>query len=298
LADLNSLAIFAKVAEANSFTEAARRLKMPISTAELETELGVRLLERSTRHLRLTDLGTQLLQQAQASAELSEAVDKIVTNRLSDVSGVLRISSPPSISDSLLAPIVGAYQEAYPQVRVQIFIADRYVDLMAEGVDLSFIVGRLQDATLVARTILSYRHRLLASPEYFDDKRKPTTPEDLLAHRLLAFSFWEPQNNWDFVHVSGKETKTLAFRPFLSVNDYIGLVPALLAGVGIGEMPPIVKPELVRDGLLVEVMPKWRFRPFELKIVHLGNRYIPRPVRLFIEIAERVAPTLFPKLPN
>ena len=275
---------------------------MPISTvsrrvAELETEMGVRLLDRSTRSLRLTDLGSQLLEQARASAELSEAVDKIVTNRLSDVSGVLRISSPPSISDSLLAPIVGAFQEAYPLVRVQIFIADRYVDLVAEGVDLSFIVGVLQDATLVARTILSYRHRLLASPQYFDGRRKPTTPEDLVTHRLLAFSFWEPDNHWDFVNVNGRETKAISFRPHLSINDYMGIVPALLAGVGIGELPPLVRPELIESGQLVEVMPKWQFRPFDLKLVHLGNRYVSRPVRLFIDLAERMAPNLFPKLP-
>lgn len=302
MADLNSLTIFAKVMESNSFSEAARRLKMPISTvsrrvAELERELGARLLERTTRSLRLTDLGSQLLEQAQASAELSEAVDKIVTNRLSDVSGVLRVSSPPSISDSLLAPIIGAYQVKYPQVRVQIFITDRFVNLVAEGVDLSFIVGPLQDATLVARTILSYRHRLVASPAYLRSRKKPTTPEDLQAHRLLAFSFWEPENHWDFVHANGKETKTLTFRPFLSMNDYTGLAPALLAGVGIGDLPPIVQPELLRIGRLVEVMPKWHFRPFELKIVHLGNRYIPRPVRLFIDLAARMAPTLFPTLP-
>src|SRR5262244_2066974 len=109
MADLNSLVMFAKVVEANSFSEAARRLKMPISTvsrriAELEDQLGVRLLERSTRNLRVTELGAEVLEQAMRSAELSEAVENIVSNRLSDVSGTLRLSVMPSVSDTLLTP--------------------------------------------------------------------------------------------------------------------------------------------------------------------------------------------------
>ncbi|NYF91419.1 LysR family transcriptional regulator [Tunturiibacter empetritectus] len=203
--DLNSLMIFAKVVEVNSFSEAARRLKMPVSTVsrrivELEDQLGVRLLERSTRSLRLTDVGSEVLEHAQHSAELSEAVDGIVSNHLSNVSGVLRLSAPPSISDSLLAPLVGAFQASYPNVRVQIFITERIVDQIAEGVDLSFRVGELEDSALVARKILTYRHRLVASPTYMAKCKPPRSPRDLLGHRLLAFSFWKPENTWKFTH--------------------------------------------------------------------------------------------------
>jgi DNA-binding transcriptional LysR family regulator len=301
--DLNSLMIFAKVVEVNSFSEAARRLKMPVSTVsrrivELEDQLGVRLLERSTRSLRLTDVGSEVLEHAQHSAELSEAVDGIVSNHLSNVSGVLRLSAPPSISDSLLAPLVGAFQASYPNVRVQIFITERIVDQIAEGVDLSFRVGELEDSALVARRILTYRHQLVASPAYLEKCKPPKSPRDLLRHRLLAFSFWKPENTWHFTHANGKDRETLTFRPYLSINEYAGLATALLAGTGIGDLPPIVQPELLRDGRLVEVMPKWHFRIFNLSVVHLGNRYIPRPVRVFKEFAIQMAPTLFPALPT
>jgi DNA-binding transcriptional LysR family regulator len=296
--DLNALMIFAQVVEASSFSEAARRLKIPISTvsrrvADLEDQLGVRLLERSTRSLRLTDVGSEVLEHAQRSAELSDAVNNIASNHLLNVSGTLRLAAPPSISDSLLAPIVGAFQAAYPEVRVQIFVTERIVDQISEGVDLTFRVGDLKDSSLVARRILTYRHQLVASPEYLGKCEPPRTPQELLGHRLLAFSFWQPENSWQFTHGKGKQRETLTFQPYLSINEYSGLAAALLAGAGIGDLPPIVQPDR-----LVEVMPEWHFRIFHLSLVHLGKRYIPRPVRVFKEFAAEMAPRMFPSLPT
>jgi DNA-binding transcriptional LysR family regulator len=302
MTDLNALMAFAKVVEANSFSEAARRLRMPVSTvsrrvAELEDQLGVRLLERSTRSLRLTDIGSEVFEHAQRSTEVSEAVDSIASNHLANVSGVLRLSAPPSISDSLLVPLVVAFQALHPAVRVQILITERMVDHIAEGVDLVFRLGALKDSTLVARKILTYRHQLLASPAYLGKSRLPKTPHELLDHRLLAFSRWRPDTRWNFAHINGRDKETLVFQPYLSMNDYAGLAAALLAGSGIGELPPVVQPDLLRDGRLIEIMPKWRFRTFDLSVVHLGNRHVPRPVRVFKEFAARMAPKLFPTLP-
>jgi DNA-binding transcriptional LysR family regulator len=303
MADLNSLVVFAKVVEANSFSEAARRLKMPISTvsrriAELEDQLGVRLLERSTRSLRLTEMGAEVLDHAIRTAELSEAVEGIVSNRLSDVSGTLRLSAPPNISDTLLTPLITAFQASYPNVRIQILVTDRFVDHIAEGVDMALRLGILRDSSLVARRVLTYRHQLVASPAYLKDRKPPKKPKDLLDHRLLSFSYWRSDSSWTFVHKNGKDKETLAFQPHLSMNDFAGLAPALLAGGGICELPPVVQPDLVHTGQLVEVMPDWHFRAFDLSLVHLGNRHISKPCRLFKEFATQMAPTLFPALPT
>jgi len=303
--DLNSLAIFATVVDTNSFSEAARRLKMPVSTvsrriAELEDQLGVRLLERSTRNLRLTDVGSEILEQARRSVEVSEAIDNVVSNRLSNISGLLRLSAPPSISDTMLQPLVGAFHASYPDVRVEIFVTDRYVDHIAEGIDLVFRIGAgaERDSSLVAKKIVTYRHRLLASPAYLEKSKPPEKPQDLLGHRLLAFAYFKAENNWTFHHVNGKDKETLSFLPHLSMNDFAGLASALVAGGGIGDLPPVVQPELVRDGRLVEVMPEWRFRSYDLLMVHLGNRHVTRTLRVFKEFAAQMIPTLFPDLPN
>lgn len=302
MTDLNSLVVFAKVVEANSFSEAARRLKMPTSTvsrriAELEDQLGIRLLERSTRHLRLTELGATVLEHATRGAELSDAIEHLVANRRADVYGTLRLSSPPNVSDTLVNPIICAFQKAYPDVRVQALITDRYVDHIAEGIDVAFRLGALRDSTLVARRLLRYRHRLVAAPAYLESHEGPKRPKDLLNHRLITFSYWKPHNSWTFVHKDGKDKETVTFEPYLSMNDFAGLTPTLLAGGGIGDLPPVVQPNLMRERQLVEVMPDWRFQTFDLSLVHLGNRHISKPCRLFKEVATKMAPVLFPDLP-
>ena len=299
--DLNALLIFAKVVDATSFSEAARRLRMPISTvsrkvAELEDQLGVRLLERSTRQLRLTDAGAEVLEHAQKSVEVSEAVESVVSNQLAVVKGTLRLSAPPSIADSVLTPMVTAFQASYPEVRVHILVTDRFVDHIAEGIDLVFRVGPLEDSTLVARSILRYRHQLVASPEYLERIKAPRQPRNLVNHRLLAFSFWNPQHSWTFVN--GEHKETITFHPYLAMNDYAGLATALISGTGIGDLPPIVSPVLLKEGKLLEVMPNWHFPTIDVSIVHLGNRHIPRPVRLFKEFVTQMTPTLFDQLPD
>ena len=120
---------------------------------------------------------------------------------------------------------------------------------------------------------------------------------DLLDHKLVAFSYWRPDNSWTFWHQNGKDQETLSFEPYLSMNDYNGLAAASVAGVGIGDLPPVVQPQLISDGRLVEVMPEWHFRAFDLSVVHLSNRHISRPVRLFKEFAVQMSPALFPALP-
>ena len=300
--DLNSLVVFAKIVESMSFSEAAHRLKMPVSTvsrriAELERQLGVRLLDRSTRNLRVTEVGAELLEHARHSVELCEAVDNIIANRLSEISGTLRLAAPPSIADSLIQPVATAFQASYPNALVHVRITDRIVDHIADDIDLAFKVGTFTDPSLSARTLLTYRHQLVASPAYLATGKIPDTPRELLKHRLFAFSFWEPVYSWNFVCAASQERETLTFEPSIAMNDYAALAVALLAGLGIGELPPIVRPDLIREGRLIEVMPEWHLPRFDLTIAHLRKSHTPRLVRVFKEFATQMVPKLFSALP-
>jgi DNA-binding transcriptional LysR family regulator len=299
--NLDSLALFAKVAEVNGFSAAARHLSMPIATvsrrvAELEDELGVCLLERSTRSLRLTEVGSEVLEQARRTAGIREAVYGIVSNHRSVVSGTLRLCAPPTI-ESLLSPLVCAFQASYPEVRVHICVTAEAVGHLQEDVDVAFRLGPLKDSSLVARRILTYRHRLVASPGYLAKHRSPESPRELSDHSLVTFSRAPRENVWGFVNSDDGTEETLSFLPHLSMNDFSSLTPALLAGAGIGDLPPLVQPQLLMNGDLVEVMPRWRFRALDLCLLHLGSRHVPKAVRLFKEFAAQVAPSLVPELP-
>ncbi len=303
MTDLNALMIFAKVVEAKSFSEAARRLAMPVSTvsrrvADLETELGARLLVRSTRNVRLTEAGSEVIQHARKSAEVSDAVDRLMASKRMGDAGMLRLSAPPSISDTLLAPLVASFRHAFPDLRVKVFISGRITDDMAEGVDLEVKIGPRRETTLVTQKILTYRHQLVASPAYLRAATPVETPRDLLDHPLLAFAFPGLENSWTFTETGGHGKETLRFRPHLSMSDYAGLTSLMLAESGIGDLPPLVRPDLLRDGRLVEVLPGWTLPVFDLSLVHPVTRELSRPMRAFKDFAACTVPSLFPDLPN
>jgi DNA-binding transcriptional LysR family regulator len=301
--DLNSLSLFAMVVEANSFSEAARRMKLPLATvsrrvAELENDLGVRLLDRSTRHLRPTDTGLALFNIAQQSIEIDEAVETIISNRRFDVSGTVRLATPPSISNSLIEPVVTAFQAAHPEVLVQGFVTERIVDQIADDVDIAFMVGTSLHPTLEADILLSYRHQLVASAAYLALHEPPNTPRELLDHRLLAFSFWRPDYSWQFTHCTTGDVLELQFQPSVAMNDYAGLSRMLVEGCGIGELPPILKPNWIVEGRLVELLPEWHLPVWNLSIAHSRLKQMPRHVRAFKDFAASMVPALFPKLPH
>jgi DNA-binding transcriptional LysR family regulator len=297
--NLNSLLVFAKVAEVNSFSEGARLLGIPVSTAsrqvaDLEAQLGVRLLERSTRRLRITGIGAEVLEEARVAADTRESILGLISSQSSTVSGPLGIAMPPSIANSLIMPLVGAFQASYPDVRVHLTICDRSADLTTNNFDLLIKVGPIKDSSQISRRILTFRDRLLASPVYLKDHKAPETPWELSGHRLLALSSAGSKIEWRFTDDSQSNEITLAIEPFLSVNDPASLREALLAGMGLGNLPPMAVGDLVQKEHLVEVMPRWHFSTLDVSVVHASSRHVRRPVQEFIRLAAKLAPALFP----
>lgn len=297
MADLNSLIIFAKIVEAGSLSEAARRLGMPVSTisrrlADLEDHLGVRLLERSTRSLRLTEVGSEVIRDANRSAALSLAVDDSVSRNRDIVAGSLRLSGPPNISGGVLTPLALKFQTSYPDVHIRIITTDRSIDHIQDDVDLAFVFGELKNSTLIAQRILTCRPQLVASPSYLEKCGAPVSPSDLPDHRILASSHLGSPNSWVLRHQNGTDVETVEFSPSLVVSDFSSLNSALLEGAGIGNHILLEKSDR-SQGSLVRVLPEWHLPLRDLSIVYPGNRNLSRAIRAFKDFAIKTIPSLF-----
>lgn len=299
--DLNGLAIFVRVAEAGSFSKAAKRLSMPVSTvsrrlAELEARLGVRLLERSTRRLRLTEIGQEILTQCQRGLEAFEDAQVLISNRQAEVRGRLRLSAPPSLTDSHLAPLCLDFRAAYPGVDLSVMITERRIDLIADGIDVALRAGPQTDSTLVIRPLLRYRHLLVATPGYLAAHGELRHPEELQSHRIAAFGTAADELRWRLEN--GTESRGLNVRPVLTANDFTLPLQAALRGDAIAEIPAIAGIEPLRSGVLVEVMRPWRFANVDLSILHLGRTNMSRVVRVFTDFCIGHTRSLFKDLPN
>ncbi len=284
--DLNATALFVKVIEYKSFTEASKRLGIPISTisrkvSELEKSLGIRLIERSTRCLRLTDIGQDYFEYCRRGLDEFEAGAYMVNNKQSEVIGTLRISIPPNIADVLVAPIICNYQKAYPKTKINILVTERYIDLIEDGVDIALRVGKLQDSSMIARCLLKYRHLLVASPKYLASRGEPLMPSELVDHQLLTFSGWHEPTAWEFF--KSQTSKKVSVDSYLSINELAGLQYAAENHQGIANLPAITCTQTLKQGKLVEVMKHWQLAPTMLSAVYPSKRNTSRLVKLFMD---------------
>ncbi len=282
--DKNAMALYVKVVENNSFSRAAHREDIPVSTvsrkiSELEKALGVRLLERSTRRLRMTEIGQDYYERCRRGLEEFETANLMVSDQQAEVSGRLRLSVPPSLSDVVIIPLIEAFQARYPNAIVNCLVTDRHVNHIEDGIDISLRVGDLTDSSLVARRLLRYRSVLVASPGYLQRAGAPSHPNELSLHALIAFSRWEPSVSW--VLNNNGEAHKVNVEPRIAINDYAGVQSAVINGLGISEIPQILCGPALQNGRLVEVMPKWQFAPVTLSVITPSNRNLSRLVRLF-----------------
>jgi DNA-binding transcriptional LysR family regulator len=296
-ADKNAMALFVKVVENKSFTKAAQREGVPVSTVsrkimDLEKELEVRLLERSTRKLRLTEIGQEYYERCRRGLEEFEAANLLITDQRAEVSGRLRISVPPSLSDIIIVPLIEMFQATHPKVVVQCLVTDRHIDHISDGIDLSLRVGELRDSSLVARRLLRYRSVLVASPGYLEKAGTPKHPSELPLHGLVAFAPWDTTVRWEME--KGTDSERIDLEPRIAINDYAGVQRAVIDGMGISEIPSIVCGPALNDGRLVEVMSDWWFAPTTIAAIYPSNRNLSRVVRLFRDFCVERFPILAP----
>lgn len=292
----NDLLLFARVAEAGSFSRGAARLGLPKSTlsrriAALESQLGERLFTRSTRRLALTDFGRNLVDHARRVVEEVEAVADLAQQRQAEPAGLLRVSMPADLAGLLLAPAIAAFSARYPRLRLDMDLSARRVDLVGENFDLAVRVGALQDdATLVARRWCDFAVGLFAAPDYLARRGTPASPQELAGHaavRLLGRDGepvpWRLEKGGE--HWEGVAPGTLA------ANSMGVLIRLARAGAGIAAADRLLVAPYVARGELAPVLADWSMPPATAWLVMPSRRLIPPKTRAFIEalIAAREA---------
>jgi DNA-binding transcriptional LysR family regulator len=286
---LTSIAIFVAAVEEGSLVAAGRRHGLSASMAgkhlsALEDEMKVRLLQRSTRSLHLTDAGRAFHARAQRILEEFDEASREAGESGDPAQGLLRIAAPVSFGALHLGDVVAAYLDAHPGVHAEVLLDDRYIDLPAAGVDVAVRIGLLPDSGLVARRLAPCRMVLCAAPAYCQRAGTPAHPDDLRGAPLLVFGDAVSTGDWMLTDAAGQAHRIEGQRRLVSNNMQM-LLSAALAGIGVAYGPSFVFGPLIASGELVALLPGWRTTELAIQAVYPSARYVPAKVRGFIDSA-------------
>jgi len=283
--DLNELAAFTYVVEHGGFTAAANAAQLPKSNisrriANLERRLGVRLLERTTRKIHVTEIGEIYYQHCRRMLDEADHADLCVEQTMAIPRGTLRVSASVTTGQHLLAPLTAAFIAQHPEVQMELSLVNRQVDVIDEGFDLVIRIGALQDSSLVTRSLGHCRLFLYASPEYLGARGTPERPEDLKNHDCLVMSDSRDNNQWALS--KGETTKRIPLTPRASVNDFNTLRRIAADGAGITILPSYMH---VGDDAkrLVRVLGDWTAPSIEFHAVFPSHRGATPKVRAFLD---------------
>jgi DNA-binding transcriptional LysR family regulator len=277
---------FAAVVDAGSFVQAADALdisKAAVSrhVADLEERLGVRLLQRTTRKLSLTEEGRAFYGRCKSLLGELEDAEAEITSKSVQASGLVKINVPVSFGILHLAPLWPAFMAKHPKVSLDVAISDRMVDLVEEGYDMAVRIARLPSSSLVSRKLASTRLILCASPTYLKKHAKPKHPADLADHAVLSYSLLVMGEQWEFEGPEGPVT--VAVNPVLRTNSGDTCRAAALAHQGVILQPSFIVGEDLRKGTLVELMPQYRSLEFGIYAIYPSRRYVAPKVRTLID---------------
>ncbi|EJM87122.1 LysR family transcriptional regulator [Pseudomonas sp. GM60] len=289
--DLNDIAMFVQVVRCGSFAEAARQLGMPPNTVsrriqQLETQLGTRLMQRSTRKLTLTSAGLGFHERCVGAVEgLLEAGQALMTGS-HEPSGRVRVAAPADFFDFFQMQWVTEFLTAHPRVRLDFVLSDAKADLIAEQIDVAFRGGPLRDSGYVGRQILDPRSvGMVASPAYLAARGAPRTLQDLINHDCVISAHPGGHATWRLVGPNGEEEVQVTGR--FSGNTAQALRKAAIAGLGIALLPPVMAKLEVEAGALVPVLPQYQPNGYGLNVLYPSRRQLPLAVSAFIELVIR-----------
>ena len=287
--DLNDLYYFAMVVDHGGFAAAERALGIPKSRlsrriSQLETDMGVRLLQRSTRRFAVTDVGMSVYRHAQTMLTEAQAAREVVDRLSAEPRGVVRVSVPVALAQQQLPKLLPKFLDQYPKVRLQLHIGNRRVDLINEGFDVALRVrARLDDdGSLVMRSFGQIQEMLVASPKYLDRAGRPKDPVDLASHLTLSIHEDEAHQRWE-LHGPGGEVRRVDLQPRVAGFDFPLLQSMVKDGFGITMLPETVCAEAVRRGELEVVLPEWSLPQGICHAVFASRRGLLPAVRVFID---------------
>jgi DNA-binding transcriptional LysR family regulator len=292
--DLNDIVVFTKVVETKSFTGAAEQLGLPKSTvsrklAQLEERLGVRLVQRTTRKLALTDIGQAYYERCSRIVADVAAAEQLVTDMQSTPRGRLRMTAPVDLSMRYLGSIVADFLSIHSDINIELEASDRIVDLIEEGFDLAVRFGTLPESTLIARRLCSISAVMCATPAYLARRGTPTTIEELDEHDRVLFTPSPRTQSWTMTH--GDQVYEFG-RPARFASNNVGAChEALTAGAGIALLTDFIVAADCERGTLTHVLPDWSGRVIEVNAVYPARQNLPPRLSLFLDhLAKALSP--------
>ncbi len=285
---LEELRIFVAVSECGSFVGAARHLSIspPAVTrgiAALEARLGVPLLTRTTRAVRLTDKGEQFVASARRLLQEHALAEREITGAADLPTGVLTLSASVTFGRYMLAPVISEFLEVYRDVDVSLLLVERLVDLVEEGIDVTIRIGQLADSSLMARRVGAVQRMLVASPDYLARRGTPDTPADLAGHDVIAFTGLLQNRAWRYR--DGQRDRKIELAPRLEVNDAAMAITAATAGQGITGVYCYMVHKALAAGELVPVLTDFAPEPAPVHMLRPPGRFVSPRVRAFMDFA-------------
>ena len=282
LPDFEGLAIFAKVVELRSFMATADELSLSKATVSkavtrLEQRLGARLFNRTSRRLALTDAGHKLSERAARLLADGEAAENEALAQSVAPRGLVRLAVPMTFGVRAVAPILPQFLEAYPDVSIDMHLSDAMVDLIGEGFDAGLRIASLPDSSLIARRLCAMPRYTVASPAYLKRHGRPTHPMHLAQHRCLGYAYLSTPNVWQYTNSAGEQVSVRPAGP-LRVNNGEALLPTVLAGLGIADLPEFIAGDAIASGEVEVILKGWKQTEGSVHLVTPPGG--PRPARV------------------
>jgi DNA-binding transcriptional LysR family regulator len=288
---LSVMNAFCRIVERGSFSRAAEDLGVSGALLSreiklLEESLGTTLLTRTTRAMSLTDQGRRFYDEAREIVEAVMRVENEIRDSASALRGPLKINCSNSFGQAIVGPILPEFLEAHPDIRLTLSLEERVVDLVEEGIDVSLRVGNvLQDSTMIARKVGTFRQAIFAAPSYIARAGAPETPSDIAAHRIAGFSMADHVVDWELIGPDG--TETLTVDPAVRISNSLVLRDLIMAGYGLGALASFVSKEPEARGLLVRVLPDFELPSRDIYAVTASRLGMDTKVRAFIDYLSR-----------